>query len=299
MSANKVTFGLERVHIAFQGVAQVESIAITNEATADGEITVTVTSAAVTGSPVAVVVPLASETHDTEAKVASAIVNALNNNAAISAAFRASVSGAAVVLTARVAATNDATLAIAVSPDDTGVTAGSSTNVTPGTTGWGVPRAIPGAVRWTPSTVGEASTFYADNTAYFVVTANNGYTGELEMALVPDDVMAEMLGWEIDDNGALIEISDGIAKKFALLGQVQGDSKNRRFVYYDCQAARPAKERTTKNESITPSTDVMNLTVSPMEVGGRMAVKGDLELSDTNAAAYNGFFDSVYTPVFS
>ncbi|NTZ20935.1 phage tail protein [Paenibacillus sp. JMULE4] len=164
---------------------------------------------------------------------------------------------------------------------------------------WETPIAIPGAVRWTPTTVGEASTFYADNTAYFTVTANNGYTGELEMANVPDAVLAEMLGWEIDNNGALIEISDAIPKKFALLGQVQGDKRNRRFVYYDCVAARPAKERTTKNESITPATDVLSLTISPIEIDGRMLVKGDLELSDTNATAYNGFFNAVYTPTFT
>jgi len=164
---------------------------------------------------------------------------------------------------------------------------------------WETPIAIPGAVRFTPTTVGEASTFYADNTNYFSVTANNGYTAELEMANVPDAVLAEMLGWEIDDNGALIELSDAMPKHFALMGQVQGDTRNRRFVYYDCVAARPAKERTTKNESITPATDVLNLTISPIEIDERMIVKGDLELSATNATAYNGFFSAVYTPTFA
>ncbi|WP_010278801.1 major tail protein [Paenibacillus senegalensis] len=161
---------------------------------------------------------------------------------------------------------------------------------------WETPIPIPGAVRWTPTAVGESSTFYADNNAYFTITANNGYTGELEMALVPDEVQAEMLGWVIDDNGMLVEISDAIPRKFALLGQVQGDKRNRRFVYYDCQASRPAKERTTKGESVEVATDVLNLTVSPTEIEGIRVVKGDLELSDTNAAAYNSFFDSVYVP---
>lgn len=163
---------------------------------------------------------------------------------------------------------------------------------------WKPPVAIPGAVRWTPTAVGESSTFYADNTAYFTVTANNGYTGELELANVPDAILAEMLGWEIDQNGMIVEISDAIPKKFALLGQVQGDKRNRRFVYYDCVASRPAKERTTKNESITPNTDVLNLTISPIEIGGKMIVKGDLELSDTNATVFNSFFNSVYVPTF-
>ena len=168
----------------------------------------------------------------------------------------------------------------------------------PGQPAWKTPIAIPGGVRWTPTAVGESSTFYADNTAYFTVTANNGYTGELELANIPDAVLAEMLGWLIDDNGMVVEVSDAIPKHFALLGQVQGDKRNRRFVYYDCVASRPAKERTTKNESITPATDVLNLTVSTIEIDGRMIVKGDLELSDSNAVQYNSFFNSIYTPTF-
>lgn len=164
---------------------------------------------------------------------------------------------------------------------------------------WKTPVPIPGAVRWTPTAVGESSTFYADNRAYFVATANNGYTGELELANVPDDIRAEMLGWEIDANGMIVEVASAIPKHFALLGQVLGDKRNRRFVYYDCVASRPAKERTTKNESITPNTDVLSLTVSPIEIGGKVIVKGDLELNDTNQSVYDEFFNSVYVPTFT
>jgi phi13 family phage major tail protein len=163
---------------------------------------------------------------------------------------------------------------------------------------WETPIPIPGAVRFTPTTVGETSTFYADNTAYYVSNSNNGYTSELEMADVPDAVKARMFGWQIDSNGMLVEVSDGISEKFALMGQVQGDQRNRRFVHYDCQASRPAKERTTTNETITPATDVINLAISPILIGGRMIVKGDMELSDTNTAAYNAFFSAVTIPTF-
>lgn len=297
--SNKVTFGLEQVHTAFKGISQVESIEVTAACTTDGEITVQVTSAAVTGSPVSVVVPLASETHTTAAKVASAIVNALNNNAAISAAFTVSVVGAVIYLTAKVVAANDATLEIAVTPASTGVTVGASTAVTAGATGWGVPTAIPGAVRFTPSAQGQESTFYADNNLYYTATSNNGYTAELEMALVPDVVLAEMLGWLIDDNGTLIEVSDATPKHFALMGQVEGDEKNRRFVYYDCLASRPGKENKTKGESVEVATDVLNLTIAPIEIDSRKVVKGTMELSASNATAYNAFFDSVYVPVVS
>lgn len=163
---------------------------------------------------------------------------------------------------------------------------------------WKTPIPIPGAVRFTPTAVGETTNFYADNTLYFSYTANNGYTAELEMANVPDAILAEMLGWEIDENGALIEVSDAIPKHFALMAQVQGDKRNRRFVFYDCVASRPAKERQTKAESITPNTDVLNLTISPIEIGGRMIVRGEMELSDTNQTEFNNFFSAVYVPDF-
>jgi phi13 family phage major tail protein len=161
---------------------------------------------------------------------------------------------------------------------------------------WETPIAIPGAVRFSPEPQGETSTFYADNSPYFIANSNNGYTAELEMALIPDSVLAEMLGWEIDSNGMLVEVTDAIPRPFALMGQVQGDQKNRRFVYYNCVASRPSKEHTTKGENIEPSTDVLNLTISPIEINGKNIVKGTIELNETNATAYNNFFSSVTLP---
>lgn len=170
----------------------------------------------------------------------------------------------------------------------------SATETTPPE--YDTPIAIPGAVRFTPSPQGQESTFYADNGPYFVVTSNNGYTAELEMALVPDDVLKDMLGWEIDSNGMLVEVANAMPKHFALMGQVEGDSKSRRFVYYDCVAARPAKEHTTKGETIEPATDVLTLTILPIEIAKKSVVKGTMELSETNSTAYNAFFTAVTLP---
>jgi phi13 family phage major tail protein len=161
---------------------------------------------------------------------------------------------------------------------------------------WETPVPIPGAVRFSPEPQGEESTFYADNGPYFTYTSNNGYTAELEMANIPDDILAEMLGWEIDANGMLVETTDGMPKEFALLGQVLGDKKNRRFVYYRCKASRPTAEHNTRGESVEPTTQTLNITILPIEINGKNVVRGVLELNDTNQAIYDNFFSTVTVP---
>jgi phi13 family phage major tail protein len=161
---------------------------------------------------------------------------------------------------------------------------------------WEPPVAIPGAVRFTPTPQGGQTTFYADNGVYFSTQNNHGYTGELEMADIPLSVLAEMLGWEIDDNGMLVEVANANSKHFALMGQVEGDAKSRRFVYYDCEASRPGREHKTKGENVEPETDVLSVTIRPILVGGKMIVRGFLEIGETNEAVYNAWFDAVTLP---
>ena len=162
------------------------------------------------------------------------------------------------------------------------------------TPAWKGPIPIKGAVSFSTSPEGEESEFYADNTKYFTHTTNNGYTGELEVANIPDDILAEMLGMTIDSNGMLVESADDEPKEFALMGQIQGDQKNRRFVYYRCKASRPGQESSTTEASVTPTTDTLSLTILPLE--SNKLIKGVIELNETNQAVYDAFFDAVTLP---
>ena len=47
------------------------------------------------------------------------------------------------------------------------------------------PKANPGAVSISLDAEGDSSPFYADGIVYFRSTANNGYSGDLEIALIP------------------------------------------------------------------------------------------------------------------
>lgn len=160
------------------------------------------------------------------------------------------------------------------------------------------PVAIPGAVTLSVDPEGEQATFYADNTAYYTVTTNNGYKGELEMALVPDTVLADILGWEIDTNGMLVEIADAQPTPFALLFEVAGNEANKRYVFYKCVAGRPSKEHKTMEEGAEIATTKLDLVITPIEIDGNLVVKGVIERTTQNATVFDAFFNAVLEPSF-
>lgn len=161
---------------------------------------------------------------------------------------------------------------------------------------WGEVFEIPGAVNFATTPQSEQIIFHADNKRYFVRENNNGYTGNLEMALFPDEIKKRMLGWEIDQNGMLIEVADGKPEKFALMGQVLGDARNRRFVYYDVMGMRHGQDSATKGDTIDPDTQTMPVMITPIKIDGLYVVKGDIELSETNEDVFEDFFDRVTLP---
>ncbi len=158
-----------------------------------------------------------------------------------------------------------------------------------------VPQAIPGAVNLTMNPEGGETAFFADNRKYYSRYTNNGYSGTLELALVPQGILAEMLGWEVD-KGMLVEVADGQPKAFALLGQVLGDERNRRFVYYNCLASRPADNAATTTDTATPTTETLNITILPIDHNGNKIVKSVIERDETNEAIFDDWFDEVTFP---
>ena len=93
------------------GTCQVETATIVGTITTGGNATITVTGAGITGSPVAVSVAVALG--DTATVVAQKSADAINLNANISAVYTAVNSGATIILTRKIPATNDATLNVA------------------------------------------------------------------------------------------------------------------------------------------------------------------------------------------
>ena len=162
-----------------------------------------------------------------------------------------------------------------------------------GTFTYATPVAIPGAVSLSLDAEGDSSPFYADGIVYFRSTANNGYSGDLEIALVPEWFRTDILQEEKDANGVLIERSDVTESVyFALLFEFDGDVNAIRHVLYNCTASRPSIESQTKESSIEPGTETLALTADPREDGLVKSRTGD----ETSTATYNNWYRNVYVP---
>lgn len=161
-----------------------------------------------------------------------------------------------------------------------------------GTFTYATPQAIPGAVSISLDAEGDSSPFYADGIVYFRSTSNNGYSGDLEIALIPEWFRTEILQEVKDSNGVLVERSDITESVyFALLFEFDGDVNAIRHVLYNCTASRPSIESETKEDTIEPGTETLSLTADPREDGLVKSRTGD----DTSTNVYKNWYRSVYT----
>lgn len=160
-------------------------------------------------------------------------------------------------------------------------------------TQYGTPKPIPGAVNLTLESEGDMQKFYADDSAYFVTNTNNGYSGDLEVARFPDQMLQDIWGFTLHSTDkVLTENASAQAVPFALLYQVAGDQNNTLFVLYSCTATRPGIGSQTKEETTEPRTQSVNITAVP-NADGVVARKST---KDTPSSVTSAWFTSVYSP---
>ena len=142
---------------------------------------------------------------------------------------------------------------------------------------------------------GELTPFRADNIDYWVGNSNNGYQGDLEMALITDDFRKDILGQIVDASGMIVELKDVEAIHFALLFQFEGDESATRHVLYNCTASRPSTAGQTTTETIEPQTETTQITASSIYNSSLEAevVKASAKKTDST---YDTFFDAVAQP---
>lgn len=169
-------------------------------------------------------------------------------------------------------------------------------NETEGT--YGTPVALPGAVSLSLDQEGDTNKFRADNIDYYVSISNNGYSGDLELALIPESFLTDVMGEVVDSTAGLqYERADAQPKSFALLMQFEGDANATRHVLYNCKASRPSVASQTTEETIEPVTETISLTAvsRDMTIGGETVPVTKAKCKPTDAA-YTTFFSAVKVP---
>lgn len=148
---------------------------------------------------------------------------------------------------------------------------------------------IPGAVSLKLEASGDSNPFYADDMIYWNQYSNNGYEGELEIALIPEEFEVQVLGYIKDKNGAIIEANASKAKNYAIAFEFDGDVTQTRHIFYNCSSSRPNIEGATTEDKTEPQTDTINITTAPASDTGY--VKARLEKGQTG---YDTFFTTPY-----
>ena len=90
---------------------------------------------------------------------------------------------------------------------------------------FGSPKRLNGAIGMDLSAQGDPVTLRADGINYYVNTSNQGYQGDLTMAMVPDWFRAEFLGQTVSTKDKVLveNAKTDQPKAFALIYEFQGD----------------------------------------------------------------------------
>lgn len=159
------------------------------------------------------------------------------------------------------------------------------------------PVKIPGAVNLSLSAEGESNTFHADNIAYFTTSTNNGFSGDLEVALLPDKFYQDVLGYKVDSvTGALIEVANAKTKPIALMFQFEGDQEARKTVLYKVVCGRNAINHSTVAGSTEPQTDTIPITAHPTMINGELITRATVSPSSSK---YETFYTEVLKPTLA
>lgn len=149
---------------------------------------------------------------------------------------------------------------------------------------------VPGAVSLSLDPQGDISKFYADNIVYYQTSANNGYEGDLEIALIPDEVWEKIFNLTLDSDKVYTENSGKQVVPFAMTFEEQGDQTGTKFVLYNCTATRPSRNLNTVEESIEPGTQTLSVSAAPLKDGNVLAMTS----ADTTVTVLNDWHTDVY-----
>ena len=157
---------------------------------------------------------------------------------------------------------------------------------TSGSVTLGTPYARPGTVKISMEPQSDENKFYADNVTYWSGYSDNGYEGEIENALFPDDFKTKFMNYKALADGGIAQVKGEQNKKVYIAFQSEGDDKARRGIFYNVTLGQITREYNTTEDTIEPATATLPFTVN-----------GDNKTGIVRAAYTSG--SAVYTTIFT
>ena len=169
------------------------------------------------------------------------------------------------------------------------------------TSEYGEVKSWPGAISLSLDSTAEKSVTRADDSDYFITFGQGGYEGDLECALIPDEVRTAVLGYKTDDNGILVEDSASFSNVtyIAMMFEFKGDKKATKHCLYKVSLSRPsiASQTTGENGAIEPQTETITLTAVPRADADQLVHVQTTPTTDADVLA--AWYTAVPVPTFT
>ena len=155
----------------------------------------------------------------------------------------------------------------------------------------GAPLKVPGAVGLTLEADSELYQFFADDVVYYSVYSDNGESGELTMALFPDEFKTQFLGYLQLDDGGIAKVKGAKAEHLYVAFEGDGDKNKRRHILYNVAPGSIIREYRTIEGQKEVLTEVLPITVNGDNSTGITKVS----YSETDTG-YSTLFDTPPVP---
>ena len=153
---------------------------------------------------------------------------------------------------------------------------------TTGTT-YGEKIVLPGAVTLSLDSEENESKFPADNIIYFSSFKSSGYSGSLEIAKIPANILTEIFGQTKDStSGALVEKASDKVKQFGMAFQIEGDESPTVYQLMKVSCGKPSVKSSTITDSAEPVTAELKISAAPRM--SDQAIKAIFESDSTGYA---------------
>jgi phi13 family phage major tail protein len=128
--------------------------------------------------------------------------------------------------------------------------------------------AVPGLVSLGLEAESELYKFFADNVVYYSEYTDQGESGDLTMALIPDQFKIDYLGFKEMADGGIAKIKGVQGQAFWMAFEGEGDKHKRRHVMLNVIGGAIQREYRTIGESKEVDTEVVPLTINGDNASG-------------------------------